>query len=216
MKGIVFDIETRPLPLHEAQEFKPTFEPPEHYVKPEAIAKDLLKKEEKWEKKLGLSPLTATICAVGIWTPDDGFSYMTDRDASEYEMAEWFWDVATENIQEKMIGFNSNGFDLPFLARRAWLHGITPGLSSKGFKYDTRFEDLMVTWQAGDSKTYINLDTLARFLNVGEKSGSGEFFYMLLDEDPKRAIRYLQNDVNLTRLCAQRMLGKAVILEDAE
>ena len=219
MNGIVFDIETRPMDLMDCQEFKPEFKPKAHLVQESAKAKDVAQQEERWEEKRGLNPLTSEVCAIGIWTPWNDCQYMTSREASEKEIIGWFLDLMTEKQHDAIIGFNSNRFDLPFICRRAWKYGLTPAIPSRGFSYDHRFKDLLEIWGAGqswkdrDQGATLKLDALGRYFGVGEKSGSGKYFHILLDENPDEAIEYLCNDVELTRACAKVMLGDVVNLE---
>ena len=213
MRGLVFDIETRAVEDWVADEFKPEFKARENLVSESAIQKDLIKKEEKWYSNLALSALTAEVIAVGIWTPENGMEYLTIRDADEKQIVGWFWDKASEYADGVLIGHNILGFDLPFLVRRAWKHGLAPGIGID-LKRDQRIRDTMLIWQGGNyQEKFISLDDLSRFLGVGEKSGNGKFFAELLENDPKKAINYLANDVDLTRLCAQRMLGSHYDLE---
>ena len=98
--------------------------------------------------------------------------------------------------------------DLPFITKRSWHHGLVIPKNITGFgghSCDT-FIDLMVTsGQYGAYKEYIGLDALARFLGVGEKTGSGERFYKLWETDGETAIDYLVNDVRITAGCAKKM-----------
>lgn len=57
-------------------------------------------------------------------------------------------------------------------------------------------------WSFG-TRDSIKLRDLAKFLGVGEKTGSGADFSGLYESDRNSAIDYLRNDVLLTMRCAR-------------
>lgn len=88
------------------------------------------------------------------------------------------------------------------------MHGVSvprTTMTSGGRYWSDTFIDLMAAWKCGSYRDYISLDKLARFLGVGEKTGSGEMFYKLWDKDRAAAIDYLVNDVKITLACAHKM-----------
>lgn len=155
-----------------------------------------------------LDPQTAQIVAIGYYQPSEGI-YRIAYD-SEADMLRQFWHVFMEanGAGVKLIGFNIFGFDLPFIVRRSWLHGVKvpKTIMIMGGRYwcDT-FVDLMQQWKCGSYKDFISLDALARYLGVGHKTGSGEKFYALWEKDREAAIDYLANDVKLVIDCAVPM-----------
>ncbi len=155
-----------------------------------------------------LNPQTARVCAIGYYEPANG-RYLIAYDLDEAAMLRQFWDafLSANGAGVKMIGFNIFGFDLPFIVRRCWHHGIRvpSNATTYGWKsWNTTFIDLMVEWKCGEWKTFISLDALARYLGVGQKVGSGERFFQLWEKDRKAAVAYLENDVRLAVLCAKR------------
>jgi hypothetical protein len=56
----------------------------------------------------------------------------------------------------------------------------------------------MDVWNLGDYKGRISLDTLSKFLGVGEKNGKGAEFAGLWATDRQKAMKYLMNDLELT------------------
>lgn len=102
------------------------------------------------ESGFALSPLTAEIVAIGTLDADQmsGGVYFQARDANivvseqngikfqamtEAEMLTRFWQIA-ENVSE-FIGFNSRGFDAPFLIIRSAIHGIRPTVDLMSDRY---------------------------------------------------------------------------------
>ena len=78
-------------------------------------------------------------------------------------------------------------------------------MSSGGRDWGETFIDLMIVWRCGSWKEFISLDSLSRYLGVGEKTGSGELFYRLWNTNRQAAVDYLVNDVKITLACANRM-----------
>ncbi len=155
-----------------------------------------------------LDPLTARVAAIGYYEPGRNI-YLICYDQNEAEMLRQFWQVflSLHAAGVKFIGFNVHGFDLPFLIRRSWHHGVAvPRVLLSGGKYwcDTIL-DLMTAWKCGGYKDFISLDMLSKFLKVGQKNGNGELFCVLWDKDREAAISYLKNDVRLCADCAAKM-----------
>jgi len=90
---------------------------------------------------LGFSPLTGEIVVVGVLDcgKNQGVVYfqapgenikefsednITFKQATEKEMLEKFWQGAKE--YDEFIGFNSRGFDVPFIMVRSAIHGVKP------------------------------------------------------------------------------------------
>jgi predicted 3'-5' exonuclease similar to PolB exonuclease domain len=155
-----------------------------------------------------LNPETARVAAIGYYDPS-GQRVVICYDKNEAAMLRQFWTIylSVNGARAAMIGFNSHGFDLPFIVRRCWFHGvlIPKNIHSFGGKFCDTFVDLMILWKCGSFKDFISLDSLARFLGAGEKVGSGERFHRLWQTDRKAAIDYLVNDVKITHGCAAKM-----------
>jgi DNA polymerase III epsilon subunit-like protein len=109
-----------------------------------------------------------------------------------------------------IVGFNINRFDLPFLLRRSWHHGVKPPdgiFTTRGYPNPELFVDLAVEWACGDRQEFIKLDTLAKFLGVGAKNGEGKDSAMLWATERKLAVAYLKNDLELAARIMERLLG---------
>lgn len=156
-----------------------------------------------------LNPQTARVCAIGYYEPSLS-RYLIAYDQDEAGMLRQFWDafLSANGAGAKMIGFNIFSFDLPFMVRRSWHHGVKvpANATTYGWKsWSPTFIDLMHEWRCGEWKTFISLDALSRYLGVGQKVGEGERFFQLWEKDRKAAVAYLENDVRLAILCAQKM-----------
>lgn len=197
---VVFDIETGPAPAEIIELHMPEFDAPANYKDPAKIEAVLAEKRAAWTTKAALSPLTGRILAVGLWA-DGSYSARIVEDsseASEKALLKWFWKHVT--IRTALVGWNSNRFDLPFLLKRSWALGVcVPFGLAPGGRLDSRLcVDLMEYWQLGDKNNFASLDSIARYLDVGSKSGDGEFFHQVLKAFPEEAEAYLRNDVKLT------------------
>jgi|BarGraNGADG00212_1021973.scaffolds.fasta_scaffold42055_2 Predicted 3'-5' exonuclease related to the exonuclease domain of PolB len=119
----------------------------------------------------------------------------------EKALLDWFWKQCESEAgwPHRIIGFNSNRFDLPFLIRRSWKHRVAiPKALRKGKYWGDCVFDLREIWGLGDYRAQGSLDTVARHLGVGEKNGNGAHFAELLKTEPQAAIGYLRNDIRMT------------------
>ena len=216
MSTFIFDIETGPLPTEQVESVMPAFDPAE--VKTGNL-KDPAKVAEKIEQarsahrqsfidRAALDPMTGQVLAMG---------YITPAGAQEIEIGDenmlltHFWGAARQHSGQinRLVGFNICLFDLPFLIRRSWHHGIPIPVGVRNGRYwDKNIVDLRDTWQLGNRQAHGSLDAICKFLGLGEKLGDGKDFARLLVEDREQAVAYLKHDLELTRLLAQR-LGEA-------
>ena len=132
---------------------------------------------------------------------------------SEAEILFEFWELYRQRSDARLVGFNCVGFDIPFLVRRSWFHGIAvpESLFERGGRYlSPRIVDLMLLWGIGN-REYVKLNTLAIFLGIGGKPEgvSGADFGALWTsgnaESRGIAMDYLRNDLDMTWKLAERM-----------
>jgi DNA polymerase elongation subunit (family B) len=202
MSHIIFDIETGSYPVSEL--VCPEFTAPGNYKDAVKIAENIAGQREAWLKKTALYPTSGKVLAIGLMEPT-GFRVI---DAEESVTINLFWHVVNGlNDGEKIVGFNSHGFDLPFLIRRSWKLGIpVPGNLMRGRYFNSELSiDLLEMWTCGRKDDSIKLADLAKFLGCGEKSGSGADFQSLWESDKVKAIEYLKNDIELTERIAKKM-----------
>ena len=121
-----------------------------------------------------------------------------------------FWDATRGEMgrTNRMVGFNSNSFDLPFLIRRSWKHRVpVPFGIRRGRYWGDEMIDLRDAWQLGDRLARGSLDVVAKHLGVGAKNGNGADFAKLWQSDRAKAVDYLRNDLELTARVADALLG---------
>jgi len=172
------------------------------------IAEARDKHRRQFFDRAALDPMTGQVLAIG---------YITPAGAQEIEIGDenmlltHFWGAARQHSGQinRLVGFNICLFDLPFLIRRSWHHGIPIPVGVRNGRYwDKNIVDLRDTWQLGNRQAHGSLDAICKFLGLGEKLGDGKDFARLLVEDREQAVAYLKHDLELTRLLAQR-LGEA-------
>ncbi len=200
-----FDCETSALPLEILQKSMPIFEANKTLKDPEKIAADIEKKRQAYIADAALDPLTGKVLAIGIYD-ELGFSCIS---GDEKTMLETFWKLADETLStsNQLVGFNVNDFDLPFLFKRSWHHGIQPPKILRDGRYWNRdIIDLREVWQLGDRQAVGGLDAVSRFFGLEGKSGSGKDFAATWESDRAAALKYLETDLLLTKKLAEVML----------
>jgi len=204
----VFDLESAPLPEDQLLSQIPEFAPAANLKDPDKMKASIEDKKARYMSQAALSPLTGRVVAVGIkpsWSPPIIF-HGTDEKQVVGDAVGWLNHTISERIQ--CIGFNIHGFDLPFLRFRAIVHKVQP---LHWIRYNGRanwaekFRDLLPELVMGRDFAGYNLDAVSKSLGLGQKNGSGAFFWDLYQTDQKQALAYLENDLELTAKLAVRM-----------
>jgi hypothetical protein len=209
MKNViqVFDIETGPLPADQLAAIKPAFTANKTLKDPEKIAADLAQKEADWLERAALDATTGMVLAIGATNGLSSSNIWYEKSEAENIADFWAWLEPTLQLNERVAGFCIHRFDLPFLVRRSWILKVSvPWNIRQGRYFNQNLIDLAEVWKMGNYEQNISLDTLSKSLGVGTKNGTGKDFAKLLAEDRDAAIKYLQNDLALTRSCADRLL----------
>lgn len=215
----VFDIETGPLPEGEIAHLAPAFAAPGNYKDPEKIAANLAEQKAAWLARGALSPITGRVLAIGIKPAGEAPSFLEAPTADdEPALIAAFWHylehgTADHSDYVRLLGWNIEGFDLPFLVKRSWKHRIPVPMRilMSGRYLGPRFIDLMKTFQAPNFKEpFTSLGVAAGFLGVGAKSGSGADFAALYAKDRPAALAYLANDLALTEAVGDVLIPEAI------
>ena len=164
--------------------------------------------------KMALSPLYGRVCAwVGI--EDEETVYMDciteETDAEETRVVE---SAFAALMNARVVTYNGNGFDLPFLYRRAVLLGVDPRrygmptLAEMTARNAKRHVDLMQVWCGFGA--FEKLDNLARAM-LDDRKIEIDFrdFPELIktQEGRDRLLDYCRQDVNLTMHLWNRFAG---------
>lgn len=168
-----------------------------------------LQAEQSLIEGAALSAVTGCVVAIGYTLDKQTLIDMVGDDLTERDLLLLFWRRFNAAIGARwpMIGFNIFGFDLPFLIRRSWFHGIAvpETVLGKGRYWHPQFIDLAQTWQLGQYRTFISLDDVCRFFGLHGKNGNGAHFHKLLETDRAAAEAYLTNDLKITWSVAEKM-----------
>lgn len=203
----VFDIETSSQSPEKLDAIKPIFKAPSNYKKEDVIAANILEQEQAWQERAALDATTGQVLCIGMGS---GLATIDITQAPEAQTIERFWNWLELRLQrsELVVGFAIFHFDLPFLVRRSWALNVdVPAIVRRGRYWHEDLIDLQEIWKCGNYDQRVSLDMLAKTLGLGAKTGSGADFAKLWTEDRKAALEYVSNDLTLTRLCAERMLG---------
>jgi hypothetical protein len=218
MRKAVFDIETGPQSIDRLQGMIPAFDPEtvkignlgEEKAK-EKIERARAEHMTRFQRSAALSAISGEILAIGVMREVDStkppiLELLVDR---EDLVLRAFFQIFTESQKKdptQWVGFYIRNFDLPFIIRRAWKHGIGVPDLMIGRYLPIVFTDLFDTWRLCEyPPDRIGLDTLARFFEVGAKTGDGAQFHELLRHDREAAITYLKNDLWLAWKLAASM-----------
>jgi DNA polymerase elongation subunit (family B) len=132
---IFFDIETATLPEAELFPMMPEFAPPGNYKDPEKIKANLEEQKTRWMADGALSAVTGRVVCIGLLADN---TYMCLHEEDEGALLRRWWRMYSEML-EGIAGHCVKTFDLPFLIRRSWKHGIKrPDSLFNGSRFRTR------------------------------------------------------------------------------
>ncbi len=205
-----FDIETGPLSIEQITPLMPEFEAPGNIKDPEKIASAIKAKQTNWIEQAALSAISGRVLCIGV-IGEQGFESVgaLEHEGTEDLILRSFWLMATLQIQrgDSLVGFCCKMFDLPFLIRRSWAHSIAvPKCIWNGRYFSDQIVDVAEKWECGvRGGDHISLDSLAKFLGIGQKIGEGKDFAGVWETDKPKALDYLRNDLELTKKAYERI-----------
>ena len=182
---------------------------------PAKIAEKVAEAKAEQVDRMALSPLYGRVCA---------FVAMEDENAVSKECLEAETDAEEVRVIEavfrafsgkRVVTYNGNGFDLPFVYRRAVMLGIdirefgVPTLAEMTARYNNRHHvDLMQVWCGFGN--FEKLDNIAKALLADQKIEIDFRDFPELIKTPEgreRLIAYCQQDVMLTLKLWNRIAG---------
>lgn len=172
MTTLYFDIETIPTDLPWViEDLRANIRPPSNYSKPETIEKWMAENAESaFEEKLhatGLDGSYGQICCIAYAFDDESIQTIgTHLQLTERSILADFAAELKDKRITKIIGHNIAGFDLPYIRKRAIIHGISINLPFDAKPWDEKIYDTMLKW---DVKKSISMDKLARVLGISAK-----------------------------------------------
>lgn len=161
----------------------------------------------EFKSKAALDARTGMVLAVGIMDIR-GMHQIFTGDEQDVLANIWSSIAIAESMGGSVIGFNSNGFDLPFLIRRSWKLGVdVPAFALPKPWFGRPFVDLRDAWQCGNRQQKGKLEEVGEFFGLkGKLEGvDGSMFAELFATDRAKAIEYLVEDLRLTLQVAQAM-----------
>lgn len=179
---------------------------------------DRMKYEEDLITRSPLDPMLGVVLAIGILADDGSIRILGDDGEPEEVILASFWEWIHDQVMtgSPYVGWNSAGFDLPFLIKRSWLLGIDtfPSILDISGKYwHSGHIDLMQRWGCGKYGAMASLDTVARafgFKGKEKDQVNGENFHHYWNQgngERQLAVDYLKADLVATRQLAERILG---------
>lgn len=176
--------------------------------------------EAHWQEKLekaALSAETGRVVTIGYLPvgATDEDAHLDDADFDEERLLRRFWAGYEKVVRQRgrIIGWNSNGFDIPYLIKRSWIVGVpVPPSVFRGKWISDTFIDLMQVWSVHEFKKFAKLDACARVLGLGNKTdqacSGAEFAKWYRDPDRhEEAKKYGLLDLTLTRKIYLRLAG---------
>jgi len=213
----IIDIETIPLDPSERMATKPSHDTVKFGNTKDPVKREVMveKAVASWESgdRAALDPMQGRVALVVIATADGSITEVLDFD-DEAKILNGVFKVFQfhDLILNKVIGHNIQGFDMPFLYKRAWLNGIYPDvrLMHDCISYHpTCIKDTMKHWGFGDRNNYVSLALLCGIFGIpvkeGEITGKDFYKYWAKPEYRDACIDYCKTDVSATALLATKM-----------
>ncbi len=129
--------------------------------------------------------------------------------------------MLNKNSRKFLCGHNIKEFDIPYIARRMLINGITlpASLNIAGKKpWEVNFIDTLELWKFGDYKHYTSLNLLTNIFNIpspkDDIDGSEVAGVYYEENDIERIARYCEKDVLATTQLFLRFKGEPLIEED--
>lgn len=231
MTTITFDIETVPAQAPWVrEELLAAVKAPGTFKKPESIAQWLAENreaeaEDAWLKTSFDGGLGQIVC-IGFAINDDAPTSYIAPDlslAAERKLIEDFFCVLLDayggghGLKPLLVGHNHVAFDIPFIWKRAVVHGIKPPLwfPRNPKPWSEIVFDTMTQW-VGD-RDRVSMDRLCKILGIPGKDGmSGDKVWPAIQRGEfDRVASYCRDDVSRTRAMWRRMTFLAAPVESA-
>ena len=212
MTTLYLDIETIPTDLDWViDDLRAKNKPPAQYKKPESIAEWMEAKADielaKDIHETGLDGSFGRICCIGYAFDDEPVQTVgTHLQMGEYTMLQDFAaDLHGKKI-DCVVGHKLASFDLPYIRKRAIIHGVKLNLPFDSKPWGNEIFDTMLKW---DAKKLISADKLARVLGIEGKSDiDGSMVWDMYQRGEDKAIAdYCADDVRMVREIYKRMIG---------
>lgn len=166
-------------------------------------------------RKKALNSLEGRIFCIAVAynnSPIEVIEYNVDEKIIMANLWNWMYNViGSKNIHTTVfVGKNVKAFDLRFIFHRTLkyeLHEMTSWLPTN--RYDKRIEDIGEMFDLYSYGIYTKLDSIAKFLGIGEKEGmdGSQVYDYFLKRKFDDIHKYCKGDVELTRKIHRMLKG---------
>ena len=121
----------------------------------------------------------------------------------------------SKNPSTCIVGYNINGFDVPFIIKRGFINNITtlPSIfkifDKKPWELSAKFKDLFLLWQL-NTRNFVSLDAVASCLGLethkDTMDGSMVAPTFYLEKNLEKIVDYCEKDVILTGNLMKRLM----------
>ena len=228
---LYIDIETEPNPdmVEHVQGPVATLpsEAPGNYKKAEAINDWIVREDKKraaeYQSRLGKMTLDidfARITEIAYALESNPVQVaQVSEEKTESQVLQEFWEamapmdqrLKTRSLHPRCIcGFNVLGYDIPIILRRSFMLGVSPSCVINMRRYSTSdvidLMQLFYHWGQAPGPRYRGLKAICRMHGIKnvlpDLDGS-----RMAEMDAETRRKYVSNDVEMTRVLAQRMAG---------
>ena len=186
---------------------------------PAKIAAHIAEKKAGQVEKMALDPLYGRVLCVALVGEGIETCPITTlaNDFEERALLQWLFETHLNDPELRLVTWNGNGFDLPFVYRRAMALGVSPKhfgappLSHWTQRYKTdRHIDLMQIWGGASGREFTKLDAVARAI-LGESKAEIDVTQfvetMKTEEGRNEIVKYCVQDTKLVDKLFKRALG---------
>jgi len=148
---------------------------PGNYTNPDTIKAYIDKTLPTLHNKQALNSVKGEIICIGLAIGEEPVEVLY-RNLSEDELMKqfstWLMDNGMDKVPVTWVGGNIEGFDLPWMAQRAWKYNLPliTKLIPAG-RYDERIVDIIRLFSGTDYQTHHKVDDIAKFFGLGGKTG---------------------------------------------
>lgn len=164
-------------------------------------------------EKAALSAITGQVVAIGYKSVKKvSIHGQGENNHSEISILNEFWKIyqVFREKSRKIVGFNINEFDIPFVVQRSIVLGVPVPkcLFNQGKYLDSLFVDLRKVWGAGKWNADGSLDAICKACRIGKKTEDvkgADFASLWMNAETRpKAREYLLNDLEMTWALADR------------
>lgn len=198
-----------------------------------SLGMDTATPDELYDNRSGIYAEWWKIIVISVWyfAKDDSgtlsFRVKSFYASDERELLIEFFELLNTHYDKnfhKLCGHNIKEFDVPYICRRAMVHGLTLPtiIDSAGKKpWEVSHIDTMELWKFGDRKSFCSLDLLCRVMWVETPKDdiSGEQVARAYwdDQDLERIKTYCEKDVVATAKLLMKLMQndqEVIVAED--